>query len=434
MSVQARETEPARSPARSGGRIDASAFASLGPGQLRPGRSADALGGKVPQAVVTARDVEQVRAAVEEARSKKLGVVVAGGGTRLHVGNVPGAFDIKLSTTAIGRIVEQNPEDMTVTCEAGVSLHRLQRNLARTGQRLCIDLPAEDRSTLGGIVAANASGGLRYGFGTPRDLVLGMSVVDGAGRCVKAGGRVVKNVAGYDLVRLFTGSMGSLAVITEMTLRTHPQPDAAATLVFDYAAFSELDAARARLFAAALPLAALDFAADAGSETVVWSLVVRIEGTEHEVAYQGDRVCELAGRDPAQALEEWMSPAHVDAEDGITVRIGARPDGLLSLVHETLLVLRRSGAAVFAGGHLGDGIARLHIPADALTAASAEAVLRATAASAVATRVIERAPSELTRGVDVWSPVPASLDLMRELKRRFDPDGVLAPGRLVGGL
>ncbi|HYB98395.1 MAG TPA: FAD-binding oxidoreductase [Candidatus Limnocylindrales bacterium] len=414
--------------ARPNVRMDTGAFAALGPGQLRPGRSTDALDGLVPQAVVTARDPDQVRNAVEEARAKRLGIVVSGGGTRLHVGNVPRSFDIKLSTTAIGRIVEQNPEDMTVTCEAGVSLLRLQRNLAKTGQRLCVDVAVDERSTLGGIVASNAAGGLRYGFGTPRDLVLGMTVIDGAGRTVHAGGRVVKNVAGYDLVRLFTGSLGSLGIVMEMTLRTHPQPDAAATLVFDYAAASELDAARARLVASPLPLAALDFAVDAGADTAVWSLVVRIEGTEAEVAYQGDRVCELARRDPAQALEEWLSPAHVDGGDGVTIRVGTAPAELLMLVQDAVAAAR--GHAVFAGGHLGDGIARIHVPAGGEAALSA--LMSATAGAG--TRVIERAPTAARRGMDVWSPVPASLDLMRELKRRFDPDGVLAPGRLVGGL
>jgi len=432
--------------------IDTTVFASLGPGQLRPGREVDALSGRVPQIVITAREVEQVRAAVTEARSKKLGVIVSGGGTLLHVGNAPRTFDIKLATTALGRIVEQNPEDMTVCCEAGVTLARLQRSLAKLGQRLCIDAAAEEKATIGGIVATNATGGLRYGFGTPRDLVLGMNVIDGCGRTLGAGGRVVKNVAGYDLVRLLTGSWGTLAVVTDVTLRTHPLPAAAATLVFDFASASDLDAARGRVFGANLPLAALDLAVDlsvdpasdaqssAGGSVPIWSLIARVEGSEEEVAAQGDRLCALCGRDPADALEAWASPAGAEDSAGAAIRIGTEPADLIPALVDILAQVRqgsvRPGAkskavSLFVGGHLGNGIARLQLG----NAAGGAALLRATEVGGrVRTRVIERVPAGDFSGHDVWGPLPASFALMRELKRRFDPDSVLAPGRFVGGL
>lgn len=436
----------AANPTRASAPVDTTVFASLGPGQLRPGREQDALAGRIPQIVVTAREVEQVLAAITEARSKKLGIIVSGGGTLLHVGNAPRAFDIKLATTALGRIVEQNPGDMTVTCEAGVTLARLQRSLAKVGQRLCLDAAHDERATVGGIVATNATGGLRYGFGTPRDLVLGMTAIDGCGRTLRAGGRVVKNVAGYDLVRLLTGSWGTLAIVTEVTLRTHPLPAAAATLVFDFASAADLDAARGRIFGANLPLAALDLAvdmnsdADAGGSVPIWSVVARAEGSEEEVAAQGDRLCALCGRDPADALETWTSPAGTEDPGATTIRIGTQPADLVPALADILAQVRQSSApagakaiSLFVGGHLGSGIARLQL-SDA-DGAGVAALLRATEVGGhVRTRVVERGGAGESGGPDVWTPLPASFELMRQLKQRFDPDSVLAPGRFVGGL
>jgi len=426
-------------------RLDQAAFPSLGPGQLRAGRDGDAIDDVLPQAVITARETAHVGATIEEARAKKLAIVPSGGGTLLHIGALPREYDIRLSMTAISRILEQNPEDMTVTCEAGVSMSRLQRSLAKVGQRLAIDVAREDRASIGGIVATNTTGGLRHGFGLPRDLVLGMTAIDGCGRTLRAGGRVVKNVAGYDLVRLLTGSWGGLAVLTELTLRTHPLPSAGATLVFEFVSPTELDAARVRLLAEPLPLAALDFAVDASGSTTLWILVVRVEGTGEEVADQGDRVCAAVGREPADAVEDWESPAHVDAEGGITLKIATSPSDIVAAVRSALAKLRESAprlanAPLLVAGHLGAGVARLHIGAsgteDTGTQYSAFASLWSAIAhnEEVRTRVIERAPAAIKSTHEVWGAAPASISLMREIKRRLDPDDVLSPGRFVGGL
>jgi len=438
-------------------RVDPASFPSMGPGQLRPGRDGDAIDDVLPQAVITARESAQVLATIEEARAHRFGIVTSGGGTLLHIGAVPRAYDIKLSMTAIGNILEQNPEDMTVTCEAGVSMSRLQRALAKTGQRLAIDAPNEDRASIGGIVATNTSGGLRHGFGLPRDLVLGLTAIDGCARTIVAGGRVVKNVAGYDLVRLIAGSFGSLAVITQMTLRTHPLPAAGATLVFEFLSAAELDAARARLLAEPLPLAAVDFTVDTSTATSVWMLMVRVEGTAEEVAFQGDRVCALAGRDPVDALEEWLSPAWIDDGAGATVKVSAPPAKLVGAVHGALdklkgVAARLSHAPLSVAGHLGAGIARFHVGVErapdrgdrgdrgaappTVDAAVLAALWAATepAEGGIRLRVLERGPASFKASCEVWGPAPASLPIMRALKRRLDPDDVLAPGRLVGGL
>ncbi|HXC50784.1 MAG TPA: FAD-binding oxidoreductase [Candidatus Limnocylindrales bacterium] len=436
-------------------RLDLAAFPSLGPGQLRPGRDVDEIDGMLPQAVITAREPAHVIATIEEARAKRLGVVTSGGATMLHIGAPPRAYDVRLSMTAIGRILEQNPEDMTVICEAGVSLSRLQRSLAKVGQRVAIDAAIEDRASIGGILATNATGGLRHGFGLPRDLVLGMTAIDGCGRTLVCGGRVVKNVAGYDLVRLLTGSWGGLAIITQATLRTHPLPEAGATLVFEFVSPAELDAARGRLLGQSLPLAAVDFAVDMSEATMLWILAVRVEGTEQEVAVQGDRVCAAVGRQPSDAVEDWTSPAHIDAPGGATLRIATPPASIVGTVRSVLGKLKETASRLgrtplLVAGHLGAGIARFHLASSSEDAggsaarpafgnpvdvAALQSLLAATEPDGViATRVIERAPVSIKQGHQVWGAPPASLPLMRAVKRRLDPADALSPGRFVGGL
>jgi glycolate oxidase FAD binding subunit len=181
-------------------------------------------------------------------------------------------------------------------------------------------------------------------------------------------------------------------------------------------------------------------------------MAVRVEGTEEEVAAQGDLVCAAVGRDPSEAVEDWVSPAHVDAPGGVTLKITAAPSDLVGVVRATLARLRETAARLAhvplrIAGHLGAGIARFHLAAataeDPLPdAPAAFADFTAFAAlwsatepgAAIRTRLIERAPAAIKAAHDVWGAPPASLSLMRALKRRFDPDDVLAPGRFVGGL
>jgi glycolate oxidase FAD binding subunit len=418
-----------------GARLDTTGFAALGPGQLRAGREGDAVDGAIPQAVITAREIDHVRSAIEEARSQGMGIVVAGGGTKLAQGNAPRAYDIRLGMTGIAEILERNPDDMTVTAQAGVTLARLNRNLEPLGQRLAIDSPDPDRATLGGVIAADAAGGLAYGYGRPRDLLLGMSVVDGRGRTYTCGSRVVKNVAGYDLPRLFAGSRGSLAVITEVTLRTHPIPAFTATAFFDSADLREAEKLRAALFDAALPLAALDLAFENDGKRSSYTIVLRAEGTEAEVAAMVDHAAGLAGRDPDGIVDEWLSPAAADANAAVVLRLGLPPAKLVEATRELIETASGNGVAASGGAHLGAGVLRIALAEDRGEAPRRLLdTARKLAAKHRGSAVLERGGPALKEGGDVFGPAPASIALMRELKARFDPDGVLAPGRGPGGL
>ncbi len=415
--------------------MDTTAFAALGPGQLRPGRASDDIDGLTPDAVITARSVEQIAAALGEARAQGLGVIVTGGGTRAHIGNIARSFDIRLSTTALASVMESSPEDMTVTVESGITLARLNRVLAKEGQRIPLDPPMPDSSSLGGLVATNYGGGLRYGFGTCRDLVLGMRVVDGCLRELETGGRVVKNVAGYDLPRLFTGSWGTLGVITELTLRTYPVAERRRTLLFDFAGPADLEAARAKVFHSDLPLVAFDFATDLCDGQPSWTLALHVEGTEEQVACQSERLCQLTGREPLDSAEEWWSPAHADANACVVLRLGVRPAASVTAAARLLKEIPSELPNLAVGGHLGDGIVRVSVPEESAAAEKPVMAAASKVAAELAGRlVIETASASRKRGIDVWGENPASIELMRQIKSRFDPDGILAPGRFVGGL
>ena len=227
------------------GDLPAALTAPFSPGQVRHGRADDAVDGLLPPVVITPRNVEEVLSVVRTASAENLAVLPAGGGSMIELGNPPSGLDVRLAVKGLSQILDRCPQDMTVTVEAGVGLNRLNRVLEPDGQRVAIDPPDDDLATVGGLVSTNRTGGYAYGFGLPRDLVLGLRLVDGRARVLRAGGKVVKNVAGYDLVRLATGSHGTLGVITEVTLRTHPIPDDFLSLRFTFESRADLESAGA---------------------------------------------------------------------------------------------------------------------------------------------------------------------------------------------
>jgi glycolate oxidase FAD binding subunit len=398
----------------------------------RPGTAADAVDDIVPSVVATPRTIDELETVIALARARRLAVIIAGGATALSLGNRPRALDVVVSMRAMCAVVERTPEDMTVTVDAGATLAELARALASDGQRIALDAGDPERQTLGGLVATNASGGLAYGFGTPRDLVLGMTVVDARARVLQLGGRVVKNVAGYDLVRLFTGSFGSLGAIARLTLRTHPLPDSAVLAICHFADARELETARATIFQSELPLAAFDAEVTRSGTDRQWRLVLRLEGTAAEIDYQKSRCADFC---PAVAFLDpggWRSPILLRESDDISVRVGVLPDRAVAVAERLCDELPDVAARVAM--RLGDGTLRVCAeapPSDALAFIDAA---RRVAASVGATAVLERIPSELKARLDVWGAPPAGFALMRQLKTRFDPDAVFAPGRFVGGL
>ena len=199
------------------------------------------IDGVAAQRRIAPTSAAELAEAVHAADQAGQAVAPVGGGTQLELGMPPARLDVVIETTALDRVVEYEPADLTITVEAGIRFSRLQSLLAEQGQFLALDPPAEDDATLGGLIATNASGPLRFAYGTARDLVIGTRVANPDGALTRAGGRVVKNVAGYDLNKLYIGSLGTLGIIVELSLKLAPIPPASASVI---AQFADLDGVR----------------------------------------------------------------------------------------------------------------------------------------------------------------------------------------------
>ena len=341
-----------------------------------------------------------------------------GGGTKLGWGP-PGEGAADFDTRRLSRILEHNEGDFTAVLEAGVPLAEAQAAFGRAGQMLAIDPPlgAGDAATIGGVMATNDSGPLRHRYGGMRDLVVGVTVVLSDGTIAKSGGKVIKNVAGYDLAKLFTGSFGSLGLIARVAVRLHPLPAGAASLTARSGDPGEL--ARAARGLAALPLEA--DCLDVGWEGDAGWLGLRFGGTTAaERAEEARAHVALDAEIEADDDGIWARRRALQrAPDGFVVKVSGRPTDLEAVIR----------AAAAAGGTVVSR-AGLGLSWVALPAAGDVAALRAALAPR-ACAVLDGAD----RLDDPWPPVdPGALAVMERVKARFDPGRAFRPGAFVGGL
>ena len=387
----------------------------------RAGGPDDAVGGVVPREVVRPTTVDQVAEVLTAAAADGRTVVPVGGRSKQTWAAPPESCDLLLDLTGLDRVVEHVAGDLTVVAEAGVRLADLQAQVGRAGQLLGLD-PPEDGATLGGVVSANASGPRRLRYGTTRDLLIGITVVLADGTVAHAGGKVVKNVAGYDLGKLFTGAHGTLGVVVSTTWRLHPVPPARRVVTLelpDAAAAGPLSVALAR---STLTPSAVELIAGADGTA---RLVVLFESIAESVAGQATAaVALLGGGEESEDLPEDFGRRPGGADD-VLLRLAHAPASL-SAVLEAL----PAGTAVAA--HAATGVSYAAVPAG--EAAEALPRLRAAIAPHDGTAVVLRAPDAVRERLDHWGPVGDSLDLMRRVKERFDPERRMSPGRFVGGL
>ncbi|MEU6854284.1 FAD-binding oxidoreductase [Actinacidiphila alni] len=351
----------------------------------------------------------------EVLRSTTGTVVPVGAGTKTGWAAPPTSCDLLLRTTGLDRIVEHAPGDLVVVAEAGVPLARLQQRLAEHGQMLALD-PPEAGATLGGIVSANASGPRRLRYGTARDLLIGVTVVLADGTVARSGGKVVKNVAGYDLGKLYTGAHGALGVLVSTTWRLHPLPPVTGAVTVPVP-----DAAHAGRYAALLARSTLTpTAVELNWSDRAGELTALFESSAASVRAQTRAAIALlgAGR-AADAPPPWF---------------GVRPAGalVLRLAYEPFALPRvlealPDGATGTASACTGVGY--FAVPADSDLAA-----LRAAIAPYDGSAVVLAADDAPRAALDHWGPVGDAFGLMTRVKDRFDPERRLSPGRLLGGL
>ncbi len=386
--------------------------------------------GITPREVIAPNSIEEARSALERLRRERRATVFVGGGTKLSLGAPPARLDAVLRTTGLARVVEYAPSDQVVTVEAGLTLGALQERLAQERQRLSLDAPWPARATLGGIIATNSYGPLRARHGSARDLVLGITLVRSDGVLARGGGRVVKNVAGFDLPKLACGSLGTLALIAAVTLRVHPLPEATEVRVV-----RGLDAAGVVALANTLRAAQLEPSALLARRAPLgqgerWQVALRFEGFGAAVAQQLARLGASCEHTPD---EEGLFGAHQAAreEARLRLRIAALPNAL-SAVERALAPLAGLERDVELAWYPTLGLGFLSARGDAVTA-PALAKARQELLALGGTLTLEEAPASLLASVPSWSN-PAALALHQAVKSRFDPEGLLAPGRFAGGI
>ncbi len=368
-----------------------------------------------------------------------------GGATALDYGGIPARPGVAVDIRGLDRVVDYPAADMTITVEAGITLDRLQKVLAEQGQRLALEAPQGDRATLGGIFATNASGPRRFGLGRARDQIIGVRYVDPQGQTIKGGGRVVKNVAGYDLPRLLTGSMGTLGVIAEMTLKVRPMPEASALAWVRFRRLIDAAQALDRLNASATRPVAIELLNAEGAKRVgragdlpvdEWVVVLGFEDNAASVAWQLDRLTlELGRTDLIFFRDEESGPlwsALVDSqavEEGpLTIAINLKPSASLSYFPG----LEPSRWAIQA--HAGNGIIRAHLLEETTLEEIAPEVdrLRAEAVNLGGNLTLPRCPTPWKDRLRVWGHPRGDWAMAEKVKAALDPGGALNPGRFVG--
>lgn len=416
-----------------------------------------AVDGVTPRLLVTPSAVEQAAQVVALAHQQRLTVLPRGGGSRMNLGGIPKPeqIDVLLETTSLTRLLEHEAPDLTCHVEAGLTLAALQAQLATKGQWLALDPPDAQQATLGGILASNASGPKRLRYGSARDLVIGLHVVQASGEVARSGGRVVKNVAGYDLNKLYTGSLGTLGIIVEANFKLHPLPAAERTLLLTFVHVGDAMQMVLSILGSLVTPSALELV-DPGAASSMnssfglhlpvrgYTVAVNCEGNRSTVDRQVDEVHLLARKggvivEDDLADEEqsrFWDAVRAQTRGTVTCKVAVLVSRVTAYLEAVEHICRNHELEATIVAHAGNGILYIELrPTDAifrLVAAITE--LRQHARKARGSLVIERCPTELKRHISVWGEPGSEFSLMERLKQRFDATGTFVKGRFVGGL
>lgn len=415
---------------------------------VRAAGTADTVGGKQPRWVAAPGSTEALAAVLRLCAQRGLAVVARGEGSKLDWGRPPTTVDLLVDMGRLAGVHHHYVDDLVATVGAGTPLRAVQAVLSRSGQRLAID-PASAEATIGGVLATGEAGPLRFAHGAPRDQLIGVEFVRSDGVVAHSGGRVVKNVAGYDLGRLLCGSYGTLAFIATATFRLQPVPAATAWVARSVQTPLEVhdlvDELTASLLAPAAieidlpqppPVPAVPRQRTDSLARGTGTLAVLFEGSAAGVQARTRHAARLLGRDStiSGTAPRWWGRYPFGTGD-IALKLAVPAADL----HATIYALRDAlGTAVPVRGSAGVGVCYAALPG---TGSDSHVERMAAAIDAVRTTLIARggscvvlnAPVPVADALDLWGPVPG-LDLMRAVKNQFDPDRMLAPGRFVGGI
>ena len=397
---------------------------------------------------VPATQTELARFLRDNAQGERRSLQPVGGRTALHFGYPVEAGGISLPTSRLTRVIDYPARDMTVTVEAGIRIEELAQLLAKEHQRLPVDIAQPNRATLGGAIATNCSGPRRFGHGTLRDYVIGISAIDAGGLLFKAGGRVVKNVAGYDVCKVLVGSLGTLAVITQVTLKLRPIPEAVGWLWLSVPEWRLLEPLLARLLTSAArptaievldPQSATDIGAEARVELPTGGPVlgIAVEGLSADVQWQLEQLTQelraVGGAGdfltlPASdALWTALTEFPTATEEPLTFQANLLPS------HTVAFLEQAHARGVRLQAHAGTGIVVGHLPDSVSTAEAAAAMLtplRQLAREGSGNLVIVNCEEQWKASLPVFGEAESSTALMRRLKSELDPQDLLNRGRM----
>jgi glycolate oxidase FAD binding subunit len=403
----------------------------VGPDNLREATEQDAVEGVEPDFVVEPGSIEEISDVMQLAAREDLAVAPRGGATKIHIGDPPRRLDLILSTTRMNEVLEHTPGDQIIRLEAGVKLEDLQEHISGSDQMLAID-PPESGATIGGIVAANSSGPRRYRYGTIRDLIIGIIVVLHDGTVAKAGGKVVKNVAGYDLSKLFTGSLGTLGVIANANFRLHPRPGAARTMAVEVTEPQQAQAAAQAIVHSQVEATAVELHYDENEKL----LAVLLESIPGGIDAKAETISFLLKQfGEVRTLSDEEADRLGEPTSEVVLKIGASPAELAAVLNSVLGAAERKGLAhPRITGHAGTGVTVVGFSgANEVGAAGFVEEMREIWVRRGGNVTLQRAPLTLKQRVSTWDNGGDYLGLVRRVKEKFDPRGGMNPGRFLGG-
>jgi glycolate oxidase FAD binding subunit len=397
---------------------------------------------------VTPQDQDELVQRVTDCFEQQVPVYPLGGCTSLDYGLTPQREGIGLSLAKINRLIDFPARDLTVTVEAGITMATLAEQVAAEGLQLPIHVPEADQATVGGVIATNWNGPARPGFGVIRDYVIGISAVDGKGLPYRGGGRVVKNVAGYDFCKLLTGSLGTLGVITQVTLRLKPIPPRTTTLVVPLSDLEQAEQLLSHLVDSQATPSAVELLSGEQWQNCAaldtespWHLTLSCCGSEEEVSWMAGQLEKELQEQSLPAARQLSDDEHeqlwdklvefsADKEDPLIIQATMVPSGTTTFIHEA----RQLDPACSIQAHAGSGIVIVRFaefPEDGLSR-TLVGILQPVAAAAHGNVVILSNPSgrEMTSR-STWGSIPAPLSLLSRIKNNFDPGNLLNPGRFV---
>ena len=391
--------------------------------------------------IVFPRGQEELAAVITRAYQEKWRILICGHRTKLSWGQSVADIDVVISTQWLNRIIDHAAGDLTVTVEAGVPLAALQTILAAENQFLALDPAYAEHATIGGIIATQDAGPLRHRYGGVRDMVLGVTFVRADGELVKAGGRVVKNVAGYDLMKLFTGSFGTLGVMAQVTLRLYPLPETSHTVIF-CGTVTDIQQLTQALLGSTLTPTAVEVLTGQLLATYQLKgelgLAVRFQGIAEGVTAQCEAIAQQTSLTPfilgvEQESDFWQRlQTQLWSEKAVKCKVGVLPCEVVPILQSMGNEAQKQDVELLGQFHAGSGLGMIHLEGEVQPILIQK--LRSHCQQAQGFLTVLEAPRSLKEQLEIWGYTGNAFASMRKIKEQFDPQTLLNPGRFVKGL